>query len=83
MNWVMHEFRLEDKLLAMPVAIQVVGVNQVSKCQIFIIYVNLLFFTPSHIFESISSRVADEEGFQAELFKFGASVLGPYLSILF
>ena len=29
------------------------------------------------------SRAADEEGFQAELFKFGASVLGPYLSILF
>ncbi len=29
------------------------------------------------------SHVADEEGFQAKLFKFGASVLGPYLSILF
>ena len=44
-------------------------------------------FTPSHIYEAIRSmkcsRAADEEGFQAELFKFGASVLGPYLSILF
>ena len=29
------------------------------------------------------SRAADEEGFQAELFKFGSSILGPYLSILF
>lgn len=26
---------------------------------------------------------ADDEGFQAKLFKFGASILGPYLSILF
>ena len=29
------------------------------------------------------SHAADEEGFQAELFNFGALVLGPYLFILF
>ena len=29
------------------------------------------------------SRAADEEGFQAELFKLGASVLGSYLLTLF
>lgn len=27
--------------------------------------------------------MADDEGFQAEFFKFGISILGPYLSILF
>ena len=42
MNWVMHEIRLEDKSLDMSAAIRVVGVNQVSKFQNFIIYVNLV-----------------------------------------
>ena len=40
MNWVMHEFRLEEKLLDMSDRIQVGGVNQVSKFQILIIYMN-------------------------------------------
>lgn len=44
-------------------------------------------FTPSNVYEAIRSmrcnRGADEEGFQAELFKLGALVLGSYLPTLF
>ena len=44
-------------------------------------------FGPSYIYQAIRSmrwnKEIDEEEFQAELFKFGASILGPYLSILF